>query len=321
MSLPPSCVIVLGSINIDLVMRGPRLPRPGETVLGGEFYRAYGGKGANQAVAAARATTARAAVSLIAAVGDDPFGAEARAHLAAEQISCRYVRSVAGQATGTALILVDQTGENLISVASGANSCLSTTDVDQLPDELFETARVFVACLESPEETVLRGLQRARRAGLLTILNPAPANPRIASPDWLAVVDLLTPNVTETIALTGVNPQTTAEAARAGRILRQRGCGRVVITRGADGCVVIDDDVTIIPAAAVVALDATAAGDAFTGALAAALVEGRSLVSAARWANLAAGLAVTRKGAQASLPRRAEILAAAESAGVASSEP
>jgi ribokinase len=308
--LNTASILVLGSVNIDLVIRGPRLPRPGETVLGGEFYRAPGGKGANQAVAAARAATARAAVSFIAAVGDDPFGAEARAHLESEQIDCDFVRAVCGQATGTALILVDHSGENLISVASGANACLSPADIDALPDELFSSARVFVASLESPAETVLRTLRRARRAGLVTLLNPAPAQTQIVCSEWLAEVDILTPNAAETALLAGIEPRTLEEAEQAGRRLQALGCRSVVLTLGAQGCAVIDEQVTPIAPLPVEAVDATAAGDAFTGALAVALAEGQPLRQAAHWANTAAGLAVTRKGAQPSLPRRAEIDAA-----------
>ena len=168
-----SRIIVLGSVNVDLVVRGRRLPAPGETVLGGEFYRAHGGKGANQAVAAARASLEP--VMFVAAVGDDGFGRESLAALARENLVARYVRTVPGCPTGVALILVDERGENLISVALGANLHLSAADVDAVPEEAFCDCRVFLACLESPVQAVRRGLERARRAGEITILNPAPA--------------------------------------------------------------------------------------------------------------------------------------------------
>ena len=300
-------IIVLGSVNTDLVIRGPRLPGPGETVLGGEFYRAHGGKGANQAVAAARASSDP--VAFIGAVGDDAFGREALAHFERENLDCRYVKTVPDQPSGVALILVDRRGENSISVASGANLSVTPADVDAVPDEVFRAARVFLACLESPLEAVARGLARAKQAGLLTILNPAPAAAEICREELLSLVDVITPNEGEAAMLAGLEAgeRSTAVAVAAARRLQQLGCRRCVVTLGPCGCIVVEEDVTPVEGCRVEAVDATAAGDAFNGALAVAVSEGRTLVEAARWANRAAAIAVTRPGAQPSLPVRAEI--------------
>lgn len=303
-------VIVLGSVNTDLVIRGPRLPRPGETVLGGVFYQAAGGKGANQAVAAARA--ARAPVALIAAVGDDGLGRAALEGFARENLHTAHVRVVPGGASGVALILVDETGENAISVASGANAVLRPEDVDAVPDELWSAARVFLTCLESPIDTVVRGLERAKRAGLTTILNPAPADVSICCEQVLRLVDILTPNEGEAALLTGMPVSDEVSAVAAARRLQAYGCGAVIVTRGPAGCVIVTDrfatdGVVSQPACPVQAVDTTAAGDAFNGALAVALSEGEPLVAAARFASHAAAISVTRQGAQPSLPVRGEI--------------
>ncbi len=300
-----SRIITLGSINTDLVIKGPRLPAAGETVLGGQFYKAAGGKGANQAVAAARAS--REPVTLIGAVGDDDFGRAALAAFSRENLCRDYIRVVADQPSGVALILVDAAGQNCISVASGANMSLTPEDIDAVPEVIFAGAKVFLACLESPLETVVRGMQRAKQAGLLTILNPAPADTRLASTGVLQYVDVLTPNESEAFALVGQTVHDGPSAASAGRALRDLGCRSAIVTLGSRGSVVVEDTATFVDAVDVAAVDATAAGDAFNGTLAVALSEGRTLADAARWANVAAGLSVTRQGAQPSLPLRAEI--------------
>ncbi len=298
-----SSIIVLGSVNTDLVIRAPRIPAPGETVLGGEYFQAPGGKGANQAVAAARA--ARKAVTFVAAVGDDDFGRAAIENFSRENLDDRHILSIANQPSGVALIFVDHRGENAISVASGANLHLTPADVDALPEELFAAADVFLSCLESPVETVVRGLRRARAAGLVTILNPAPALSEIAVSEILSLVDVLTPNAGEAEMLSGRE-----SAADAAVYLRRLGCGSVVTTLGAGGCLVSGETEVHIPGRRVTAVDTTAAGDAFNGALAVALSEGKPLPEAARWATVAASIAVTRAGAQPSLPGRVEIEAA-----------
>lgn len=307
---PASEIIVVGSINTDLVIKGPRLPAPGETILGGEFYQAAGGKGANQAVAAAR--LALAPVTFVGAVGDDALGREALRGFQSENLICNYLRTVPQSPTGVALILVDAGGQNLISVASGANARLTPADLDAACHAVFPTARVFLTSLEIPLETVARGLKRARQAGLLTVLNPAPASREVLGSDILQWVDVLTPNAGEAALLAEADSapadeSESATAIRAARRLQERGCRQVIVTLGADGCVVVDSAVTEIAPWRVTAVDATAAGDAFNGALAVALAEGQPLAEAARWANTAAAISVTRRGAQPSLPTRREL--------------
>ncbi|NUQ62687.1 MAG: ribokinase [Pirellulales bacterium] len=303
--MAPPAILVLGSVNTDLVVLGPRLPAPGETVLGGRFYQAHGGKGANQAVAAARA--AAGPVMLIGAVGDDAFGRHALDHFRREALDCRFVNTVPGEATGVALILVDSNGENMISVASGANLRLTPADVDAVPDEVFRAARVFLTCLESPLDTVARGLARAKAAGLKTILNPAPAHEDLHHADILRHVDILTPNEGEASALTGVARSDPSGIEAAARRLQAMGCRDCVITLGPRGCMLVSQDAVAVEGHRVEAVDTTAAGDAFNGALAVAISEGRTLLEAVRWATRAAAIAVTRPGAQPSLPTRAEI--------------
>jgi ribokinase len=309
LGMPPnSRIIVVGSINTDLVIRGPRLPAPGQTVIGGEFYQAAGGKGANQAVAAARA--AQGPVTFVGAVGDDSLGHAALERFRSENLVCDYLKVVAGQPSGVALILVDESGQNLISVAAGANAHLTVRDLETLPQELFSPAGIFLTCLETPLATVAAGLQRARRAGLTTILNPAPACRDVVDAGLLPLVDVLTPNEGEAALLTGIAAGDDGEEAaiRAARALQSLGCRQVVVTMGSAGCLVVDQQVTRVAGHSVQAVDATAAGDAFNGALAVALAEGRSLCEAAEWANAAAAISVTRRGAQPSLPSRAEIV-------------
>ncbi len=246
-------IIVLGSINMDLVVRVPRMPRAGETVLGGEFFTTLGGKGANQAVAAARA--ARAPVSFLAAVGDDPYGQQARATLTREtHLSLDLVKTVTGCATGVALITVDAAGENMISVASGANHALSPADVDAVPEEVWRGAGVFLACLESPLATVARGLARAKEFGLLTILNPAPAPDTPLPAEMLRLIDVLTPNEIEATALLRGRGASTSPTDIA-RQLQSRGVRQVIVTRGSEGCLVVDHEISTVPARAAKAVD------------------------------------------------------------------
>lgn len=303
-----SKVIVLGSVNTDLVIRGDRIPLPGETVLGGDFYRAAGGKGANQAVAAARA--AREPVTFIAAVGDDAFGRQSLEGFEQENLHRQFIRVVPNASSGVALILVDKQGENSIAVASGANLELSTADVEAVPEEVFRQAKVFLACLESPLETVACGLQRAREAGLTTILNPAPAGPLVGQLELLKFVDVLTPNAGEAAMLLGipVDPALSDDAVvEIALELQTRGVNTVAITRGASGVLVVEESATHVSAAKAEAVDTTAAGDAFNGSLAISLSEGKSLQDAVRWATHAAAISVTRQGAQPSLATREEI--------------
>ena len=301
-----SAITVLGSINTDLVIRAPELPVAGTTVLGGEFYQAAGGKGANQAVAAAR--LAAEPVTFIAAVGDDEFGIKARNDLANENLNTDAVKVVEGTASGVALIMVDENGENQISVASGANLELTRQDVSKANDA-FVDGGVFLACLESPWEAVLAGLRRAKAANMTTILNPAPADKRIMREEYLELVDIITPNESEAIEITDAGQSRLKGILRAGDTFFELGCGKVVITRGSDGLLIIDnlEDSTFLESFDVEAVDSTAAGDAFNGALAVALSEKKALLEACRWASAAAALSVTKRGAQPSLPTRSEV--------------
>lgn len=298
-------ILVIGSYNTDLVMRGPRLPAPGETMLGGTFAQYHGGKGANQAVAAARLAAA-GQVRFVAKIGDDAFGQQALTQLRAEGVDNVGVRVAPGQPSGVALINVaTQTGENSISVAAGANAYLCPADVDAaLADAAPGT--VVVLQLETPLPTVRHAARQAAARGLRVVLNPAPAQPLPAGLG--ADLYVLTPNQTEAEALTGVRVTDAATASLTAARLHAAGFGRVVLTLGAQGAYWSDGtDAALVAAPAVQAVDTTAAGDCFTGALAVALAEGLALPEAVGFACRAAALAVTRPGAQASLPTRAEL--------------
>jgi ribokinase len=294
-------VVVVGSTNTDMTVRVPRLPTPGETVTGGDFRVTGGGKGANQAVAAARAG---ASVVFVTALGTDDIGDRAVDSLAAEGIDLRFVRRVEG-ASGIALILVDDAGENVIAVAPGANAGLRPEDVAPL-EAILEPGDAVLVQLEIPLPAVEAAVDLARRRQARLILNPAPAR---ALPDALiGAVSLLTPNEHEAAALAGVDAAAADGPARAAAVLRGRGVPDVLITLGANGVYASGPrGATHVPAFAVDAVDSTAAGDVFNGALAVALIEGRPLVAAARFASAAAALSVTRPGARESAPFRAEI--------------
>jgi ribokinase len=297
-------VLVIGSYNTDLVMRCPRLPAPGETILGGTFAQHHGGKGANQAVAAARLATA-GQVRFVAKVGDDAFGQQALMQLRAEGVDTACVRVAPGQPSGVALINVaTATGENSISVAAGANEHLRPADVDAALAAAPGT--VVVLQLETPLPTVRHAARQAAARGLRVVLNPAPAQPLPAGLG--ADLYALTPNETEAETLTGVRVTDAATATRAAERLHAAGISRVVLTLGAQGAYWSDGTgAALVAAPAVQAVDTTAAGDCFTGALAVALAEGHALPDAVAFACRAAALAVTRPGAQASLPTRAEL--------------
>jgi ribokinase len=295
-------LLVLGSSNTDMVVRLERIPRPGETVLGGEFVTAAGGKGANQAVAAARAG---GRVVFLARVGADGFGREALRGLRRDGLDVRHVVVDDAAPSGVALIFVGAEGENSIAVAPGANSRLSPADVEQAAPA-FARADLVLAQLEIPLETVQAAARLARKAGARFVLNPAPARPLPLS--LLRHVAILTPNETEAERLSGVRVRDAASAQRAARCLRRRGVGAVVLTLGAQGAWVSSAGFEgAIPGFRVRPVDTTAAGDVFNGALGVAWAEGRDLPDAVRFANAAAALSVTRLGAQPSAPRRDEI--------------
>ncbi len=300
-------VIVIGSSNTDLVVRGPRLPAPGESLVCQEFYQMQGGKGANQAVAAARLGLEQ--VTFVCAVGDDDFGKAARASYLRESLDCRYIKTVAGVSTGVALIMVDGQGENSIGVVMGANQHLTPDDIAAIDDETFNRADVLLTCLEMPLETVAASLKRAKNHGLKTVLNPAPAISSESLDELLPMVDVITPNQTEAKVYSAVDGHSPEDAFLAARELRGRGVADVIVTLGSAGCVYVGKDrQQTIPAPCVDAIDSTGAGDTFNGALAVALSEGREIVDAARWACRAGAISVTRKGAQPSLPYREEVL-------------
>jgi ribokinase len=297
-------IIVVGSANTDLFVRVPTLPRPGETVTGGTFFTARGGKGANQAVAAARAG---GSVALIACLGDDSLGDETLATLTAEGIAVHAVHRVPNTPSGVALILVDERGENCIAVAPGANALLTAEQVVPSIERLSPTD-VLVMQLETPFETVLAAARAANRVKARVILNPAPA--RALPDELLQMVSVLTPNEAEAGRLAGITitgQRTLEDAATA---LLQRGVGAMAITLGADGVYLATTERREkIPGYRVEARDTTGAGDVFTGTLAVALTEQMSLGAAVRFANAAAAISVTRDGAQPAAPHRSEIVA------------
>ena len=309
-------IVVVGSSNTDMVVRVPALPRPGETVLGGTFFTARGGKGANQAVAAARAG---GSVAMIGCLGDDAFGDETLVALAAEGIAVEGIRRVAGISSGVALILVDAGGENCIAVASGANARLGAEDAARSA-ELLSPDGVLLVQLESPLETAVAAARAARGAGARVILNPAPA--RDLPDELLGLVSVLTPNESEAERLAGIPVHGERGLERAASALLARGVGAVVVTLGAAGAYVATaEHRESVPGRAVEARDTTGAGDVFSGALAVALAEGQPVRDAVRFANAAAAISVTRDGAQPAAPFRAEILRMLESDGTRADAP
>jgi ribokinase len=300
-------VIVVSSVNVDLVVSVERLPGPGETVTGGRFDRHHGGKGGNQAVAAARLGLP---VVFVGAVGDDAFGGEARAALEVEGVDCSRLRTLAGEPTGVALITVDAAGENTIAVAGGANAMLTSAHVRDALRRLSLTAEdVVLVGHEIRTGATHEALRLGRLAGATTILNPAPAGG--LQPATLALADVLTPNEGELASLAGrsddIDPSAVGAAAK--RLLgADPGKRAVLVSVGARGAVlVVGRRQATIPAPSVTVVDTVGAGDTLNGALAAALAEGRSLDEAVRRAVIAASLAVTRPGARGGMPTAAEL--------------
>ena len=295
-------IVVLGSTNTDMVIAGARIPVPGETVSGGKFLMNPGGKGANQAVAVARLAARRGVCTFVAKVGDDLFGRETAARLKREGIAARLVVDPA-EPSGTALIMVDAKGQNVISVALGANGTLVPADIAPFAADVAQ-ATVLLLQLETPVETVLAAAKAARAGGATVILNPAPARklPRAL----YAQLDWITPNETEAEILTGVRVTDVASARRARDWFQARGVGHVLVTLGAKGVYCGDCD-RIFPSRRVKAVDCVAAGDTFNGAFAVALAEGRDCADAIAFAQKAAAISVTRPGAQSSIPFRREL--------------
>jgi ribokinase len=292
-------IAVVGSLNMDLIIQSARIPRPGETIIGGTYHTAPGGKGANQAVAAARLG---ANVAMIGRVGGDAFGAALRENLEQAGVDTRNVVEDLGSATGVALIVVDTAGENTIVVASGANMELTPTDVAAAAGTIT-SADVLLLQLESPLEVVMRAAQIARAAGVTVVLNPAPARPLPA--DLLKVIDVLVPNESETALLTGLPIDSDHACEQAAHRLLALGVRTVVLTLGERGALLTNPGGNQrVPAFRVTPVDTTAAGDAFVGGFGVALSEGKPAPEAVRWGNAAGALATTRLGAQPSLPDR-----------------
>ena len=295
-------VCVVGSLNMDLVVKAPRLPRVGETVSGGTFATFPGGKGANQAVAAARLG---ARVAMVGRVGEDAFGRQLVDGLKRDGIDVAHVRVDPGAGTGVALIGVDGEGRNMIMVASGANMRVAPAGVDEARDAVAG-ARVVLLQLEIPIEAVVHAAAVARAAGAVVCLDPAPAVPL---PEALyACVDVINPNEVEAEILTGVEIHSIADAERAAAALLERGPRIAVVKMGDRGASYLSrDGGGHAPAMAVKAVDTTAAGDAFAAALGVALGEGSGVADAVTFATRVAGIKVTRMGAQAGMPARAEV--------------
>jgi ribokinase len=297
-----SKLVVVGSSNTDMIIQVPSIPRPGETILGSTFQTAPGGKGANQAVAAARAGCD---VALLACVGDDMFGREALAGFSTDGIDCEHVVIDPTAPSGVAQIFVSADGENSIGVASGANACLTPIHVEQSAS-MIEAANTILLQLETPLETVMRAAEIGAAAGCRVILNPAPA--RELPVKLYPLLNIISPNETEAELLTGIAVKDENSAVAAATSLHDRGVDTVLITLGASGVFLSTGASSkIVPAYVVDVVDTTAAGDVFNGNLAAALCQGRQLEDALVYAQAAAALSVQCLGAQPSAPTRSAI--------------
>jgi ribokinase len=297
-----SKIVVIGSSNMDLIMQVERLPKPGETITGGVFSRAFGGKGANQAVGAARAG---GQVGFISCLGNDTFATDMLTNFQKDGLDTRYVFQEKEVATGTALITVDSKGENCITVAPGANHCLLPSHLDQA-EEFIRGAELVVLQCELHPDTLHYAIDKAATLGKKILLNLAPARP--LAEKYLSKLYLLVVNETEAAMLTGLPVNNIEEAKVAAEKLLPQVAGGVIITLGTQGSyVAVENMRELIPAFKVEAVDTTAAGDVYCGSLATALVEGQPVEQAVRFASAAAAIAVTRLGAQPSAPRREEI--------------
>ena len=300
----PANVVVIGSLNMDLVTRAPRLPKGGETLIGHSFATVSGGKGANQAVAAARLG---ARVAMVGCVGNDDYGVQLRDALLAEQIDCQAVSTVE-DSSGVALIVVDDNSQNAIVIVAGANGAMTPAVIDRF-DAVLQAADVIICQLEIPDATVGHALKRARALGKTVILNPAPAS-RPLPADWFAAIDYLIPNESEASALSGLPVDSLQSAESAANQLIAMGAGKVIITLGARGSLFANGKgFEHFPAPKVQAVDTTAAGDTFVGGFAAALASGKSEAEAIRYGQIAAALSVTRAGAQPSIPTMSDVQA------------
>lgn len=296
-------VVVVGSLNMDLVSAVPRFPQPGETLQATSFAQVPGGKGANQALCAGRLG---GACGMVGRVGADGFGQSLRQTLADQGVDVRHVKTTPATPSGIATIWVDGQAENMIAVVPGANAQLSADDVREAR-AMIAAARVLLVQLEIPLGVVAVALELARDCGCLTILDPAPAGNSLSPPLW--EVDLICPNAHEASALLGVPVISVADAQRAAQMLAGRGPSAVAITLGAEGVVFRDASGKLVhlPPFPSKAVDSTAAGDAFAGAVAVALAEGREMAEAIRWGAAAGAIAASRHGAQPAMPTRQEL--------------
>jgi ribokinase len=298
----PKSILVIGSSNTDMVIKAEKFPLPGETILGGKFFMFPGGKGANQAVAAARLG---GTVTFITKIGNDIFGQQALQQFKREGIRCEHVISDPDNPSGIALITVDAKGENTIVVAQGSNGTLTRDDLEKAKEEIF-VSHIILMQLEIPIATVLFAAQTAAQHGRKVILNPAP--PTILPPEIYKSIFLITPNKSEASALSGIEISDDTSIKKAAAKIRAMGVPNVIVTLGSRGAYLLNDQEDIfIDAPKVNAVDSTAAGDVFNGALAVAIAEENDLTSAVKFANKAAALSVTKMGAQTSAPYRNEI--------------
>jgi ribokinase len=292
-------IVVVGSLNMDMVVRTAGHPKPGETVLGGEFQTFPGGKGANQAVAAARLG---ADVQMIGKVGKDAFGKQLLDGLVQDGVDIRYIDQDEAQPTGIAMITLDQSGQNTIVVASGANMCLTPEEVEKA-ETAFQDANLLMVQLETPLSAIEKAVQLARKHHMKVVLNPAPARP--LPRNLLQQIDYLLPNESE-LTILAPGHESMGEAVAE---LHRKGTVHVIVTLGKDGVLVsTEGDTWTLPAHKVTVKDTVAAGDAFAGGFCTALSENKSLEEAIAWGNAAGALAVTRLGAQTSLPTRQELM-------------
>lgn len=299
-------IVVIGSSNTDMVVKTSHLPIPGETVLGGDFFMNAGGKGANQAVAAARYGNR---VVFVAKTGNDLFGEQVRKSMKEDGIVTDYVFIDEEHPSGVALITIDQKAENCIVVAGGANMYLKPKDIDKAKEEILG-GDVVLMQLETPIETVEYAAKMAAEAGVKVILNPAPAPAEPLSKELISNLFLITPNRSEASRLTGIEVTDLASAQRAALALYDMGAKNVIVTLGSEGSLVYDGHMMMrVEAIKVEAVDTTAAGDTYNGVLASVIAEGKSLIDAVHEANIAGAISVTRMGAQPAAPTREEIIA------------